>query len=74
MSNTKLNVELIREKMNMIQSCYDEIFCHIEGFANDDEYTEFADYFDIEESQVEDLMSFIRKITTGSSIPHFHNN
>lgn len=66
MSNTKLNVELIREKMNMIQSCYDEIFCHIEEFANDDEYTEFADYFDIEESQVEDLMSFIRKITTGS--------
>ena len=74
MSNTKLNVELIREKMNMIQSCYDEIFCHIEAFANDDEYTEFADHFDIEESQVEDLRSFILKITTGSDIPHFHNN
>jgi len=39
MGNTKLNVELIREKINMIQSCYEEISSHVEEFATDDEYT-----------------------------------
>ena len=61
MGNTKLNVELIREKINMIQSCYEEISSHVEEFATDDEYTDF--YHDVEmETEIENLRVFLRSL------------